>query len=66
VRPEFRRRGIASALCSVVADKARALGFTRFFLFTPDQDRLYARLGWQPLERVPWHGIDAVLMAKDL
>ena len=65
LRP-FRRRGIAAALCAVVEAKARALGFARLHLFRPDQERLYARLGWRPLERLSWRGFESVLMIKDL
>jgi N-acetylglutamate synthase-like GNAT family acetyltransferase len=64
VRRSFRRRGIASALCEVVVDKARGLGFERLYLFTPDQQALYARLGWSTVERVEWRGLSCDLMVK--
>ena len=66
VLPGFRRRGIASALCRTVEDKARALGFARLYLFTPDQQALYARLGWRPFERVVWRGLPSDIMIKEL
>jgi len=64
VRPEFRRRGVASALCAVVEDQARALGFERLYLFTLDQQALYRGLRWSPLERIAWRGVNCELMVK--
>src|SRR5579871_1857027 len=36
VLPEYRRQGIASALCRTVEAKAWSLGFDTLYLFTPD------------------------------
>lgn len=66
VHRPFRRRGVGSALCGVVEDKARALGFERLYLFTPDQQALYARLGWGTVTRVEWRGRPCDLMVKTL
>lgn len=65
VLPEYRRRGIASALCRVVEDKAWSLGFEMLYLFTPDQQRLYARIGWRKSERVVWRGFESDIMMKN-
>jgi GNAT superfamily N-acetyltransferase len=46
VRPDARGRGIASALVEANADEARRRGHTTLWLHTPDQQKLYARLGW--------------------
>lgn len=64
VRPEFRRQGIASTLCRTVEDKAWSLGFETLYLFTPDQQAMYARRGWQKLERVVWRGLLSDIMFK--
>ena len=66
VAPPFRGRGIASALCRVVEERASALGHERLYLFTLDQQRLYARLGWRPLEQASWRGRTADVMWKPL
>jgi GNAT superfamily N-acetyltransferase len=66
VRREFRGRGIASALCRAVEARARALRFERLYLFTSDQESLYHRLGWEPMERVAWRGRACQLMIKNL
>lgn len=66
VAPPFRSRGIASALCRAVEERAAALGHERLYLFTLDQQRLYQRLGWRLLERVEWRGREADVMSKAL
>lgn len=65
VRPEYRRQGVASALCRAVEDKAWSLGFDKLYLFTPDQQAMYARRGWQKFERaVVWRGLASDIMFK--
>jgi GNAT superfamily N-acetyltransferase len=66
VLPEFRRRGIASALCRAVEEKARRLGFQQLFLFTLDQQALYQSLGWRPHQPAVWRGHQSKIMQKQL
>jgi predicted N-acetyltransferase YhbS len=66
VFPRHRRRGIGSALCAAVEEKARAMGFGRLYLFTLDQQRLYARLGWASFEWAHWRGRESDVMVKRL
>jgi GNAT superfamily N-acetyltransferase len=44
---DYRGLGIGSALCEAVAALARELGHDALYLGTPDQQRLYERLGWR-------------------
>ena len=46
VRPDLRGNRIASHTVERVAQEAKARGFEELYLFTPDQQRLYARMGW--------------------
>ena len=46
VAPDWRRRGIASALVQTVQAATQASGFPALYLYTPDQARLYARQGF--------------------
>jgi GNAT superfamily N-acetyltransferase len=64
VLPEHRRRGVASALCRAAEEKAWSLGFKALYLFTPDQQSLYARLGWKKAERAVWRGLESDIMIK--
>jgi GNAT superfamily N-acetyltransferase len=66
VAPAFRGRGIASALCRTVEERAAALGHDRLYLFTLDQQALYQHLGWRAIERTSWRGRAIDLMVKAL
>jgi GNAT superfamily N-acetyltransferase len=63
VAPEHRGRGVASALVGGVVVEAWSSGIERLYLWTTDQERLYARLGWTPVERTRFQGEDIVVMA---
>ncbi|MGH9319604.1 MAG: GNAT family N-acetyltransferase [Vicinamibacteria bacterium] len=65
VPPEHRGRGVASALVRRVVEEARDSGVSRLYLWTTDQERLYARLGWNQVERMRFQGEDIVVMAID-
>ena len=47
VATELRGRGIGSALSERVVEEARALRFSSVYLFTPDKEQFYERLGWR-------------------
>lgn len=63
VAPPFRRQGIASALVRRVMAAAQELGVAELYLITPDQQRLYASLGWQTRQQVEYRGEVDTLMA---
>jgi predicted N-acetyltransferase YhbS len=46
----LRGRGIGSALIKASIERARAAGVETLWLYTPDQQGLYAGLGWQEVE----------------
>jgi N-acetylglutamate synthase-like GNAT family acetyltransferase len=62
VAPEYRRRGIGSALVQRIVAEAASLELDRLYLFTPDKERFYARLGWTVLERTVYRGYAQVVM----
>lgn len=66
VDPPWRRRGIAAALVRTVEDQARRLGIPGLYLYTPEHERLYARLGWSSLERCDYHGEAVTIMQRQL
>lgn len=65
VAPEHRRRGIASALVRRVVEEARDLAVSLLYLWTTDQEHLYAGLGWRPAEHLRFGGEDIVVMTID-
>jgi GNAT superfamily N-acetyltransferase len=66
VVPEWRGQGIASALVRRVEAEAIAGGFGRFYLYTPDQQALYKRLGWQDVENLEYRGENVTVMSRQM
>lgn len=66
VLPEWRGRGIASALVRRVEQEAEDGGHELFYLYTPDQQSLYRRLGWEDVEEREYHGETVTIMRRDL
>ncbi|MFQ3788902.1 GNAT family N-acetyltransferase [Halomonas sp. A29] len=66
VLPEWRGRGIAAGLIRRVEEEAAASGFDHFYLFTPDQQGLYRRLGWQDHEELSYRGEEITIMLRQL
>jgi GNAT superfamily N-acetyltransferase len=46
VRPEHRGKGLGSRVTEALAEYAFSKGVKNLYLYTPDQQSLYARLGW--------------------
>jgi len=64
VHPEARRQGIGSALVERAFREAAELGVETLHLFTPDQQRLYARLGWTPRETTRYRNEEVTIMSR--
>lgn len=65
VAPEFRQRGIGSALVRRIVAEAKQLGVKRLYLYTPDKEGFYSRLGWSVLEKTVYRGHRVVVMWID-
>lgn len=59
-----RGKGIASKLAMAAISEADRLGFDKIYLFTPKNETLYARLGWETFERTAINGVPVCLMAR--
>jgi GNAT superfamily N-acetyltransferase len=66
VIPERRGQGAGSLLVQRAEDVAARLGVPRLYLFTPDQEAFYARLGWVVFENMVFKDDAVVIMHKDL
>jgi predicted N-acetyltransferase YhbS len=64
VPPAYRGRGIASTLALRIACEAARLGFPTIYLFTPHNESLYRRAGWEAIETVDVNGTPSTIMAR--
>ncbi len=63
VAPRHRKKGFGSALVKRTVKEAKASAVETLYLFTPDREDFYARLGWSFLERTGYHGENVVIMS---
>ena len=66
VLPQFRQRGIGTALCGTVERNATARGVHTLYLFTLDKQPWYSALGWVHFEPCTWRGQPGDIMVKSL
>jgi len=64
VVPEFRRRGVGTALVHRLVAEALRLRLPQLYLWTPSAESLYARLGWGKVEALCYCGYEIVVMKK--
>jgi predicted N-acetyltransferase YhbS len=64
VPPQQRGKGIASKLSLAAITEAGRLGFENIYLFTPKNESLYARLGWETFEHAAINGVPVCLMVR--
>ena len=66
VHPPHRRRGVGAALVRRVAEEAVTLEVQTLYLYTPDRESFYARLGWSVQEHTSYVHQDVVIMKLPL
>lgn len=66
VEASRRGEGIGRRLVVAIEEKAKELGIVRLYLFTPESEEFYLKLGWDVLERVVYQGHPATIMFKEL
>ena len=64
--PAMRQKGYGALLCQHIDGHSKKLGIQEMYLFTDTAERLYTRLGWQVMERLPLGERNVVVMKKDL
>jgi GNAT superfamily N-acetyltransferase len=65
VTPDHRRHGIGTTLVRRIVDEARSLGVQRLYLYTPNTEQFYNRLGWSVMERTHYRGTNVVVMSYE-
>lgn len=66
VLSEHRGKGIGSKLVKSIELLAANLEVEKLYLFTPDRETFYARMGWTVFERTIYHNKDVVIMVKSI
>ena len=66
VVPELRNTGIGSQLVIRAMQEAHLLGNAALYLYTPDRQPFYARLGWKDVETCQYRGMAMTIMQHDL
>lgn len=66
VHPQYRCRGIGSALVSHVMTQAQLIGIETLYLFTPDKQLFYRKRGWQLIENERYHDHEVSIMRARL
>ncbi len=66
VSPDYRGRGVGSLLTRSVENLAAKLGYRELYLFTPDAQGLYQRLGWESLSEIQRQDHTAWVMRRRL
>ena len=49
-------------LVKTIQEKARQLGYSDLFLYTPDASGFYARMGWMTLEELTYKSHNVTIM----
>ena len=66
VDTEWRNQGIGSKLMNHVENQAKTNGIKNAYLFTPNKQKMYSRLGWRRIEELEYLGNSVTIMMKDL
>ena len=66
VAPAYRNQGIGSSLVKHVSQKAQEAGIEALYLFTPDRENFYQKLGWQVLSKQDYRGHPVTVMCIKL
>lgn len=66
VRPEYRGQKLANSLISSICALAQQHLLSPIYLFTPNHESLYLKLGWETLSVEPLNGEDVTLMRRQL
>ena len=62
VDPKARNSGVGTLLVLHIMKLAQDNGIKNFYLYTPDKESFYKKLGWKTIEKVNYRGEDVVVM----
>lgn len=62
VEPNYRKQGVGTFLLKSAVSRAKELGIQKLYLCTPTQQKMYAKSGWQPIDKVEFRGEIVTIM----
>ena len=62
VHPDYRGKGFATQLVNEVMKLTKEQGYPNMYLYTPDQQSLYAKLGWKIIHDLDYMGEEVSIM----
>jgi N-acetylglutamate synthase-like GNAT family acetyltransferase len=66
VDPVQRNQGFGAMLVNHITEKAKADNIKTLYLFTPDKESFYTKLGWSALAKEKYRGYSVTIMAIKL
>lgn len=66
VREDKRGLGVGGKLVRAIMQLAKDYQLPRIYLFTPDQEAFYAKMGWTRLSHENYHNAPVTIMQLDL
>lgn len=63
VAPPYRGQGTGTKLVRHVMQQANLAGIKQLYLFTPDKQYFYQKLGWDVLRKEKYHGHEVSIMS---
>jgi len=66
VAPAHRRKGVGAKLVLHVMAQAKLAGIDTLYLFTPDKQFFYQKLGWLLISQEEYHGHEVAVMQAQL
>lgn len=66
VAADQRGKGIGTLMMQAIVAHAAKIGIGDLYLYTPDQEQYYSKLGWRTIGRDPANGEDNVVMQYHL
>lgn len=63
VAPEYRSKGYGAALIERIIKEAATLNMSKIYLYTPDAEDYYLKLGWLIVERCRYRDVNVSIMS---
>lgn len=66
IEPEFRNQGLGTYFVQEVMDRAKRLHKDIWYLWTPDRETFYAKMGWKKIDEVDYNQTHGTVMQLNL